>query len=406
MAAAALILATALLTAPPAAAVDSVGPVKVERVVVLMRHGVRPPTRALPAPVGAAQEPWPTWSVSWGRLTPHGASAVRLLAEAQRRTFRAQGVLPARSCPAPGSVDISADSDERTIRTAEVFAESLAPGCGLAVAHKPEGEPDPVFSAIASGAVAFDPAAADAAIRARRPSLVERADEARPLLGRLQAILAPACSAPACRLGDAPTALAPPRPNTRPKMEGGLDVGSTVAQVLLLEYAEGKPMRDVGWGRATAEDIGRLSALHALDFDVLAREPYVARRNSALLAERVAAALAGDGPSRARLTVIVGHDTDVASLAGVLDAHWTVAGYATDDPAPGGGLVFERVADARGRRFVRAFYVAQALEDLRTLSASPPARAALLVPACPTPCALDGFLRVLKPATDLVPPRR
>jgi 4-phytase/acid phosphatase len=68
------------------------------------------------------------------------------------------------------------------------------------------------------------------------------------------------------------------------------------------------------------------------------------------------------------LTMISGHDTNVASLAGLLDLHWRVPGLAADDPAPGGAIVFERLVDRQGRRYVRAAYRAQTLAQIRALT--------------------------------------
>jgi 4-phytase/acid phosphatase len=68
---------------PPAAA-----PLVVDRVVVVMRHGVRPPTCHA---CRCHAEPWPAWPVAPGWLTPHGALAVARLGTADGRGFRADG---------------------------------------------------------------------------------------------------------------------------------------------------------------------------------------------------------------------------------------------------------------------------------------------------------------------------
>ena len=81
--------------------------------------------------------------------------------------------------------------------------------------------------------------------------------------------------------------------------------------------------------------------------------------------------------------MFVGHDTTVASLAGLLDLHWQVPGFAVDDPAPGGALVLERVRDGAGRLFVRAAYRSQSLDQIRTLAKTSPARLVLPIGGCP-----------------------
>ncbi len=110
----------------------------VDRVVLLMRHGVRPPTKAQPMPAGVALDAWPSWPVAPGWLTPHGAAAVAALGSADAARYRGRGLLPARGCPAPGRVVAIADSDQRTIATAEAWLGALAPGCGMASEHNTE----------------------------------------------------------------------------------------------------------------------------------------------------------------------------------------------------------------------------------------------------------------------------
>jgi 4-phytase/acid phosphatase len=169
--------------------------------------------------------------------------------------------------------------------------------------------------------------------------------------------------------------------------------------VLLLEYADGKPMPEVGWGRATPADIGRLAALHSSEFRLLARPRYVARANLALLAPLIADSLAGD--DGAAVTMISGHDTNIASLGGLLDLHWRVPGLAADDPSPGGAIVLERLRDASGGRYVRALYRSQTLAQIR--SAAPltlPYVAILPIPGCTARgvaglCTLADFRKTL-----------
>ena len=49
----------------------------VDHVVLVMRHGVRPPTKDPAMPAGTAIGEWPKWSVNPGWLTPHGAGGAK-----------------------------------------------------------------------------------------------------------------------------------------------------------------------------------------------------------------------------------------------------------------------------------------------------------------------------------------
>ena len=375
-------------------------PLRLERVVVLMRHGVRPPTKNPPMPAGTTPERWPEWPVAPGYLTPHGAAAVRLLGEADRAWFANAGLLPRSGCPAAGAVALHSDSDQRTIATGDAYLDGLARGCGIANRHAPQEQPDPLFATAGEGEAPFDPARADAAVMqalGRRGIAGAEADERGALL-RLDRIL---CGdvAVSCGVNATATRVVPAAPGQRPKLAGALDRGSTAAQILLLEYAEGKPMAEVGWGRVTAADVTALSSLHATEFALLARPPYLAARNGAPIARAMLAALTNSSVAAPHLTLLAGHDTNVASIGGLLDLHWSVPGFARDDPPPGGAIVLERVRDAQGRRYVRASFRAQTLEQLRKLAplgrGAGPARMPMTIGGCPALCPLDRFLTIV-----------
>lgn len=377
---AALALAvTALGGAAPAP--NAPAGLKVDRVVLLMRHGIRPPTKAQPMPHGVTADAWPNWPVAPGWLTPHGAAAVVAVADADRAGFVADGLMTATACPT--RVALLADSDQRTIATAHSYATGLAPGCAIAIEHRPQDEADPLFNQIADGHAPLDPtraaAAVDAAVGPGGIAAVERG--VAPLLARLDRILCGPAKTQ-CGVARETTTLTPATATTRPKLGGALDRASTAAQILLLEYADGKPAQDVGWGRATADDVTALGAFHSLEFRLLARPPYIAARNMAGLSPRILAWLSDDKAAAPTIAMIAGHDTQVANLAGLLDLHWRVPGIAADDPVPGGAIMLERLSDARGQHYVRAVYRAQSLAELRAGTARAPYRAVLQIAGC------------------------
>ncbi|MFS2108474.1 histidine-type phosphatase [Sphingomonas sp. Sphisp140] len=384
--------------AGPAADAPPVG-LTVDRVVLLMRHGVRPPTKAPPMPAGMAADPWPSWPVAPGWLTPHGAEAVGRLGGWDGARLRRLGVLPATGCPAKGAVTVVADSDQRTIATADAWLAALAPGCAIPSRHRPQGEDDPIFS----GDGSVDPVIANAELAAAIGPGGIAAVEARfhPLLTRLDKIFCGVATS-GCGVSASPSRILPAGAGRRPKLEGGLDRASTAAQILLLEYGEGKPMAEVGWGRATAGDVAALSAFHALEFRLLARPPHVAAAHLAGIAPILVEGLTGG----AAVTLVSGHDTNVANLGGLLDMHWQVPGIAADDPAPGGAIVLERLRDAKGALYVRALYRSQTLGQIRSagpLGADAPYRAVLALPGCAARgvrglCTLAQFEAKLAPA--------
>jgi len=392
MVGAAALLGLGFALGAPAPARPPAETLTVDRVVVMMRHGIRPPTKNPAMPAKYAADAWPGWSVNPGWLTQHGAQAVAAIGAADRAFYMRAGLL-ARGCPDAAMI---ADSDQRTIATAQAYAGTLAPGCTLAIDHQPQGADDARFSAIEQGLGTVDAPAANAAMaKAIGPGGIAAVEaRMRPLLNRLDAILC--AKKPVCGVGVEKSAIAPAASNRRPDLTGALDRASTAAQILLLEYADGKPMREVGWGRAMATDITALSEFHALEFAILARPRPIAAANMAGLTSPVLRAMAGEGP---KLLMISGHDTNVANLGGMLGLHWRVPGFAADDPAPGGAIILERLKDAGGNAYVRAYYRAQTLEQLRA-GAAPGYRQILPIAGCSARgvsglCTLAQFQKVM-----------
>lgn len=390
----------ALLASAPLTAEGPAPALQVDRVVLMMRHGIRPPTKAQPMPIGTASAPWPSWGVKPGWLTDHGASAIVALADFDRIGFIKAGLLPPTDCPT--RIALLADSDQRTIATAASYAKGLAPGCTLPIDHRPQDEPDPLFNQIDGGHASLDPqraaAAVDAEIGAGGIAAIER--NMKPLLARLDHVLCGSVTA-TCGVAGEATAVVPATANARPKLRGALDRASTAAQILLLEYADGKPAADVGWGRAKAADITAFGAFHALEFRLLARPPYIAARNLAGLSPKIAGWLSDDGPTAAKVAMIAGHDTNVANLAGLLGLHWRVPGIAADDPVPGGAIQLERLTDGAGNHYIRAVYRAQSLNELRSATARVPYRKVLPIAGCKARgvdglCTLSDFLAKLR----------
>ena len=409
---AAALAASALLSAcattptepTPTTAASANPEARLERVVMLMRHGVRPPTKAMVTPPGVAAQDWPGWPVDWGELTPHGYDAVRLLGQWDRRHWADQGLLAAEGCPAAGQVHLAASSKSRTQATARALAEGLAPGCPLEVEFPATPADDAEFHPLDAGAVPIDPDQALAAQAALAPVGGLTAEMARqaPLLKRLSDVLGcctvAVCAEQAlpagCDLSQWPQALTR-NDADRADLGPPLGLASTVAQTFLLEYLEGKPMDQVGWGRVSRDDIEAFLTFHTLKFYYEGRAPYVAARAASPLARRMLSALES-GPA---LTVLAGHDTNIADLGGMLDLHWQVPGYPADNPPPGGAVGFELWRDASGQGTVRAFYRAQTMDQVRDLRPLTGAEQAafqyIAIPGCAAPCRIEAFDRLV-----------
>lgn len=370
-----LAIAAGLTLSGPARSAPEQPQMTVERVVMLMRHGVRPSTKFPATPAGTTKDAWPSWSTAAGDLTPHGAEGIRRLAAYDRDLLTRQGLLPATGCADGGAISAWASGSSRAIKTGLAFVETLQAGCKVNLDHPANEDEEDQFHPD-SAATALDGDRALAASQAQFPS------------GGLEGVIA-------ARKGDFatlqrivgvpvnPASTLKATPGDKPDLKGGLSFGSTAGQTILLQYLEGMPMAQVGWGRASKADIRAILRFHPVKFQYETRPAYVAQRLAAPIVTRIVDALLGTG---GRLTLLFGHDTNIAALGGFYDMHWTMADYPRDDIAPGGALGFELVRDRAGRRFVRAFQQAQSMDQLRALSpltrAAPPSRSYLQIPGC------------------------
>jgi 4-phytase/acid phosphatase len=348
-----------------------------ERVVLLMRHGVRPPTHEPALDPAIAPDAWPKWEVPDGYLTPHGAAAIRILAAYDRKLFAA-------TC---ADLSIYADVDERTVKTGEAYADGF--GCATPVGHAAMAD-DPLFSALDNGAPGFNAKAAKAAmLAAAGGNIQDVVVNNASLFQAMQAALDPRGSA----FLNLPAKISAKLPGHLPKLSGPLSEGASGAEDFLLEYLDDKPMSDVAWGRLNAAGVARLLALHPLEYTITARPAIIAQATAAPLAQRIAAGLAS-GP---KVQILVGHDTNIAELGGLLGLHWSLGGYPADDPPPGGGILFSLLAGPGGTQFVTATYQVQTMDEIRNLTGAAPAMQELAIPDCGEAgaCTLADFKKLV-----------
>jgi 4-phytase/acid phosphatase len=176
---------------------------------------------------------------------------------------------------------------------------------------------------------------------------------------------------------------------------GGLNSVNAAADPFVMQYADGFPAGEVGWGRLTLDTLSQQTRTVTLQIGVAMRTPYLARVQSSNAGHHVLRSLElvkeGDpadgafGDSGSKVLVVISSDYYVAGLAELLKLHWVLPGYQPDFCAPGGALVFElRQAKASGQYLVRLFYTAQTFDQLRQLTPLtlevPPATLQLLVP--------------------------
>ena len=392
--------------------------------VIVSRHGVRTPTAAPAALAQYSVEPWPEWGAPPGHLTARGRNLMKIFGAYYRSYLEDRQTVRGPDCTDTNRVYFWADNEQRTLETARGLAEGMFPGCHTAVHSLPEDEADPLFQGLASKAGESGRATAAAAVLGSIGGHPEDLmDLYKNEFQELSRVLTGCATAEKC--AEAPwlrpaITVVPGRGDNLVDITGPLRNASTLTENLLLEYTQGMAGKTLGWGRLDASNLRRIMALHTAYADLARRTPYVARaRGSNLLdhilnslrqsvrAERVAAALGNPGDAA---LVIVGHDTNLSNLSGMLGISWLLPGYQPNDPAPGGALVFELWRSAGGKRYsVRMYYTAQSMEQMRTQASlkltAPPEKAEVFLPGCGTAsggfaCDWTDFERTVSAAID------
>ncbi len=198
---------------------------------------------------------------------------------------------------------------------------------------------------------------------------------------------------------------------------GGLSTLGNAVDPFSMEYADGLP---VGWGQLTAGGVSQTSRISDLVLNLEFRTPYLSRVQSSNVASHIVRsmvqastgnAMAGAlGSPSTKVVVLIASDVNVCGLAGLFHLDWLLPGYQPDFCAPGGALVFElRQSQSTGEYIVRASYIAQTLNQLRSLTPlaldAPPASAPVFIPGCSIDnatfdCPLGTFVGIANQVID------
>jgi 4-phytase / acid phosphatase len=402
-------------------------------VVIISRHGVRSPTGTPEQLNQYSAQPWPQWDVPPGYLTPQGARLMNLFGAYYRSYLAQQGLFHSAGCADAAHVSFYSDSDQRTVETGKSLAAGMFPGCPAREESEKraldKGQAEALFHSMAANIGRPDRDRAVASIAGRIGNDPSRVTDAyRPQLEMLQRILlgCPAtspCTPPSQAGGklllEIPASLEGGKGDHAADLKGPLNTASTVTENFLLEYTSGLPKEQVAWGRVDLVTLKQLMALHTAASDLTRRSSYLAvtQASNALahILDTLQQAVADKQVSGAlgqlgdRAVILVGHDTNLANIAGTLNLNWIIDGRPDDTP-PGGALVFELWQRAETSNYeVRTYYMAQTLDQMRNLAAltlqHPPAKAEVFIPGCSTggdgfPCDWKAFEQTLTRAID------
>lgn len=390
--------------------------------IILTRHGVRAPLLSNEAMAKYAAKPWPQWEAAPSIQTPRGNQLVALMGDYYRMRFMKSGLLSGDPATDGPLVYIRADNDQRTIETGRIIGKALVP-VGEPDAHAlPEGASDPLFQPYRAHVGHVDPAIAAASILGRVGGDLGNLDRAyAPQFAELKAILwGQGGDVPPSTPLDGPSELASGQKAYPVTVSGPLRVAEVCTDSLLLEFTDGMPASDVGWGKVDGKVMTDMLVLHDLFFDLVDRTYYLAQVGASNIASHILDTLeqgaegqpvpGAIGPSGERIVILAGHDSTIAGMGGLFGMNWSVPGTQMNPMLPGGALIFELwKRSGQDGYYVRTSYVTQTLEQMREVTPlsleNPPARAPIFVPGCGGPAPnfdapLASFVRQARKVID------
>ncbi|MFH8133645.1 histidine-type phosphatase [Pantoea osteomyelitidis] len=345
---------------------------QLEKVVEISRHGVRPPTPGTRKEIEAAtRRAWPRWSVPDGELTRHGYRAVVNKGRAEGDYYRQLGLIPA-GCPDAQAVYVRASPLQRTRATAQAFLEGAFPGCDVLI-HHVDGDVDPLFQTEKVAAAQLDPQQELVAVSTAAGDLSALQRQLQPTVQQLKASVCQ--SVESCPFFDRPWRLK--QTQSGHVYVQGLSAMASMVETLRLAWSENLPLSEVAFGNISrTAQISALLPLLAANDDLSNNVPYMARRRGSMLLNAVIENLDPDANAAlpdTRWLLLVAHDTNIAMLRTLIGFQWQLTGYARGNIPPGGSLVFERWRErSSGKRFLRVYFQAQSLDQLRQLQAPAP----------------------------------
>ena len=386
-----------------------------DMIVTVTRHGVRAPAPMNTAPphdaAPYASRAWPLWPVPNLDLTPHGQELASKLGRYYRLFYAPQlgfDSTESETCPPEDWLVAVPDNVERDVKTAEGFSSGMFPSCEIDLKLWTGSGQNPIFHPTKSIAT-YSGDAAKAAVLARIGSLQSlQADLSNPL-AVTQSVL-DCCQPQACDNGTCTLETLPSGFRPSGLVYGTLNVGPNAVETWLMEYAQGMPTIDVGWGDVDLSTILELlpiyntmmSVLQSTDGPAQAQGSNIVAHVLASMQQRVTG-VAVDAlaqPTAARMVSYFGHDYTIANVAGVLGLTWNDPQILENGTPPAGAIVFELHEDL-GEYSVRPLFVAQTLDQMRDSTDldldNPPLRIPVTMARCGAKsnvqtCSFDDFV--------------
>jgi len=406
-----------------AAAVAADNNLELQQVLIFSRHSIRAPLSNYNNALGnATTRTWPVWSTEGGLLTPKGGKVEEHVGGYYRLWLAQNKLLPAKGCPQAGDVFTYANSLPRTIDTAKHFLIGAFPGCELPVVNRVEvGKMDPVFNPIITADVT-DQFRSDAINATDKFAGEGGLDGLNKRLKPNYALVAKVmdfqnsktCKEDkVCDLSTQPSKLVVNQ-GKEPGISGPLSLGTGISDAFMLQYYEGLPAKDVAWGKITTPEQWRqVEEFKNADQQAIFSSPQIGKNAAAttltfmsgVLDKSLAKTDDQRAAQQARVTLLVGHDSNIAAFLSALKIkNFTLPGQYERTPIAG-AVVFQRWHDKKTNKdLMKIEYVYPTAQQIRNGSTyslkSPMHKVVLQAEGCPVDskgfCSAETFNKVVQ----------
>ena len=340
---------------------------KLEKVVVLSRHGIRAPhyeEGSVLATITPHQ--WYEWSAKPAQLSLKGGVLETQMGQYFRKWMEKEGLFSENFLPEEGQVRIYANSKQRTIATAEYFAAGLLPCANTQVEYHEEFDKmDPVFNP----QFTFMNDAYNADVEAQVNELF--GDKIKDLEDNFDLLtnvidLKNSEGYKSGEIGDFKTDdnVFAFELGEEPKVSGSLMRGCTVSDALVLQYYEEEDAGKADFGNnLKLEDWESIAEIKDLYVDALVTAPLV----SANVAHPLLAEINKEMNTQGRLfTFLCGHDSNLDSVLASLDVKDYSLPNSIEKKTPiGSKLVFSQWTNESGNKFWSVDLIYQTVDQLR-----------------------------------------
>lgn len=144
---------------------------------------------------------------------------------------------------------------------------------------------------------------------------------------------------------------------------------ANMVETLRLGWSENLPLSQLAWGKITrASQITAILPLLTENYDLSNDVLYTAQKRGSVLLNAMLDGVKADATPHVRWLLLVAHDTNIAMVRTLMNFSWQLPGYSRGNIPPGSSLVIERWRNSKnGERYLRVYFQAQSLDDLRRL---------------------------------------